>query len=339
MLQLLQTDTSTVIGPYLQLITEMLYPAGGEPLFQTFLMNIQYYNQDNYYITYEHLFSDVANGPYSMTQSASCRAIQNYFQSVYGDTIPSTVVNSIVVGKLLTPEAGDSGYVDLGTLAGWFTDATSDSIGYGGYMFWSAGFYTDTYPSTDLVTGTFGSVAATYKVIYIGSGETGQVFTADGTPLFAQASDPDGSNARTILESYASAGFNVLILAFWNFDYESDWVIDWSSITSDNQSQLISDLRVINPECRVLVSGGGAYGNVGPNSGVSGDTWGRAIAQYAVDNHLDGVDLDLEGAMLGVQWTSDQYTWLSDAVTAIHETDSDLMLSFAPVAPLCANPN
>jgi hypothetical protein len=43
--------------------------------------------------------------------------------------------------------------------------------------------------------------------------------------------------------------------------------------------------------------------------------------------------------MLGIQWSSDQYEWLKDAVMAINQINSNLVISFAPVAPLCANPN
>jgi hypothetical protein len=39
-------------------------------------------------------------------------------------------------------------------------------------------------------------VNATFKVIYIGSGSSGIVFTAEGKELFAQFSDTDGSNAK-----------------------------------------------------------------------------------------------------------------------------------------------
>jgi hypothetical protein len=124
-----------IIGPYLQLVKDVLYPPNGEPLFETFLFNIQYYNQSNYYSTYTHIFSDITGGPYDMTNSASCQSIVNYFQTVYGNIIPTQILNSIVVGKLLVAEAGESGYVDLDTLSTWFQTATLSNINYGGYMF------------------------------------------------------------------------------------------------------------------------------------------------------------------------------------------------------------
>ena len=45
----------------------------------------------------------------------------------------------------------------------------------GRYMFWSAGFKNASYPTTNLVAGTFGDINAKYRSIYIGSGNTGAV--------------------------------------------------------------------------------------------------------------------------------------------------------------------
>jgi len=331
-------SSSPVIGPYLQIIPDVLYPPNGVSLFKDFSLNIQYYNQGNFYTTYEHLVSDETGGPYGMTQASSVKAIQNFFSSKYGN-VPEIVKNSVVIGKPLTEDAASNGFVDLGTLKDWINMAQSSNINVGGLMFWSAGFYDDDYPSDKLFTETFSSLQGPHKVMYIGAGPTGQVHTADGSTVYAQGSDPDGSAARKVLMSYAETGYTELILAFWNYTANSDWIIDWTSINKDAQKQLMDDIHAQNPNCKVLVSAGGAYGNVGPNSGVSGTDWGKALAQYAVDNNLDGVDLDLEGAMLGTQWSSEQYQWLKDAVNGIASVSKDLMVSFAPVGPLCANPN
>ena len=331
-------SSTPVIGPYLQIIPDVLYPPNGEALFKDFSLNIQYYNQGDYYTTYEHLISDETGGPYGMPQASSVKAIQNFFSSKYGN-VPEIVKNSVVIGKPLTEDAASNGFVDLGTLKDWVNMAQSSNINVGGLMFWSAGFYDDDYPSDKLFTETFSSLQGPHKVMYIGAGPTGQVHTADGSTVYAQGSDPDGSAARKVLMSYAETGYTELILAFWNYTANSDWIIDWTSINKDAQKQLMDDIHAQNPNCKVLVSAGGAYGNVGPNSGVSGTDWGKALAQYAVDNNLDGVDLDLEGAMLGTQWSSEQYQWLKDAVNGIASVSKDLMVSFAPVGPLCANPN
>lgn len=329
-------DNTTIIGPYLQLIVDLLYPPGGSSLFGEFLIGIQYYNQ-NYYTSYNHVFSDLDGGPYGMVQSASCKSITNYLSESYEDNIPEIVQNSIIVGKLLTPSAGDNGYIDLSTLNSWFKQAQSNDITFGGYMFWSAGYYDTNYPSNNLVNQTFEDVSVIYKIMYIGSGSGGQVYTAEGEEIKAQSSDPGGTSAQKVLLSYANAGFNRLILAFWNYDNTSDWVTDWISVDKDSQKQIIEEIH--QKDCKVLLSGGGAFGNVGPNSGTDGESWGKSLAQCAIDNNLDGVDLDLEGSMLGTQWNSQQYEWLKDAVQGIAEVSTDLIISFAPVAPLCANPN
>jgi chitinase len=327
-----------IVGPYLKLITEVLYPKGGQPLVSDFSLNIQYYNQGNYYSTYEHLFSDLVGGPYSMPQASSVNAIQTYFKNVYGE-VPQMVSDSIVVGKLLTPAAGVSSYVEPGTLAQWMQTAQSSNIPSGGYMWWSAGFFNDKFPSNKLVTETFKDVNAKHKVMYIGAGDTGQVWLADGSEkVYAQGSDPDGSNALKVLKSYAEAGFNELLLAFWNKTTNSDWVIDWASINKDSQKNVISQLRAVNPEVKVLVSAGGAYGLVGPQAGDPVE-WATALVNFTKDNNLDGIDLDLEGGLLGTQWSQEQYDWVKSVVETIGQLDSSLMLSFAPVGPLCAVPS
>lgn len=337
--QLAQCDyyDSGVIGPYLKIISTLLYPPNGQPLFPNFSLNIQYYNQANYYTTYEHLFTDLNNGPYQMTQSSTVKAIQGYFQSQYNGNVPQLVKDSIVIGKLLVPAAGVSDYVDLNTLASWMKQA-QPTIPFGGYMFWSAGFYTKDYPSNQLVTNTFANIQAKHKVMYIGAGDSGQVYTAEGEPVYAFASDPDGAQARKVLTSYVNAGFNELLLAFWNKSGNSDWVTDWSTIDKTVQKQIISDLKSINPDAKVLVSAGGAYGNVGPQAGDPVD-WATQLVNFTKDNNLNGIDLDLEGGLLGTQWSEDQLSWVTTVVQTIAKLDNTLMLSFAPVGPLCANPN
>lgn len=338
-----------IIGPYLKLIVEVLFPPGGSPLFPDFYLNIQYYNQGNYYSTYEHLFTDLTGGPYGMIQSSTVKAIQQYFEGVYSNSVPQIVKDSVVVGKLLTVAAGESSYVDLGTLAGWFTTAQASSIPSGGYMFWSAGYFNTTYPSDTLVSGTFSGVTAKHKVMYIGAGGPGVVYLADGSGTrTAQASDPDGSNARDVLESYANAGFNELILAFWNYPgtpaSNSDWVIDWASITNVApdfyQQTLIDDLHAIDPDLKVLVSAGGAYGNVGPDSGIDPVAYGTSLYNFTTNNNLDGIDLDFEGSLLGLQWSLEQFNWVKTVVETIASLDvsNSLTMSFAPVGPLCAVP-
>ena len=332
-----------IIGPYLKLIVEVLYPPNGEPLFPDFYLNIQYYNQGNYYSTYAHLFTDLAGGPYGMVQSSTVNAIQMYFERIYSNSVPQVVKDSIVVGKLLTITAGENGFVDLGTLAGWFTMAQSESppIPTGGYMFWSAGYFNTTYPSNTLVSGTFSGVTAKHKVMYIGAGSEGFVYVADGSEtVFAQASDPDGSSALKVLKSYVEVGFTELPLAFWNPSGNSDWVIDWASIPDAFQKSVIAQLRVINPDVKVLVSAGGAYGVVGPDAGDP-VLYGTSLYNFTVDNNLDGMDLDFEGSLLGLQWSLEQFNWVSTVVKTIAslDTTNSLTLSFAPVGPLCAVPS
>ncbi len=330
---------SGIIGPYLKIITTILYPPGGQPLFPNFSLNIQYYNQANYYTTYPHLFTDLQNGPYQMTQSSSIKSIQSYFQQQYNGNVPQIVKDSIVIGKLLVPAAGVSDYVDLNTLAGWMKQAQNqDNIPFGGYMFWSAGFYTKDFPSNQLITNTFAGIKAAHKVMYIGAGDSGQTYTAEGEPVYAFASDPDGAQARKVLTSYANAGFNEMLLAFWNKTANSDWVTDWSSIDKTSQKQIINDLRAINPNVKVLVSAGGAYGNVGPQAGDPVD-WATQLVNFTKSNNLDGIDLDLEAGLLGTQWNEEQLNWVVSVVQTIAKLDNTLMLSFAPVGPLCANPN
>ena len=331
-------NTSTIVGPYLKLITEVLYPKGGSALFPDFSLNIQYYNQGNYYSTYDHLFSDLSGGPYSMTQASSVNAIQQYFTSVYG-TVPQVVKNSVVVGKPLVPAAASNSYVDLGTLNNWFLQANNNNIPSGGYMFWSAGFLNDGYPSSIIPNKTFKDLQAKHKVMYIGAGTTGKVYLADGSQaVYAQGSDPDGSNALKVLKSYVEAGWNELLLAFWNKTANSDWIIDWASINKDSQKKVINQLRAINPNVKVLVSAGGAYGLVGPQAGDPVD-WATQLTNFAVENNLDGIDLDLEAGLLGTQWTTEQYDWVKTVVETIASINNNLMLSFAPVGPLCAVPN
>ena len=273
-----------------------------------------------------------------MTQSASVKSIQSYFNTQYNGNVPQVVKDSIVVGKLLTASSGVSDYVDPGTLSQWFSQAQTDGIPFGGYMFWSAGFYNKDYPSNKLVNGTFANVKAKHKVMYIGAGDSGQVYTADGVPVYAFASDPDGAQAKKVLTSYVQAGFNELLLAFWNLSGNSDWVLDWASINKDVQKQIIASLRAIDPTVKVLVSAGGAYGNVGPQAGDPVN-WATQLVNFTKANNLDGIDLDLEAGLLGTQWNQDQYNWVYEVVQTIANLDNSLMLSFAPVAPLCANPN
>jgi hypothetical protein len=367
----MQPDDYLIIGPYLQLITNLLWQDGNTEPYVPFIMNIQYYNQNSYYTTYRHLFSDTIGGAYRMPQASSINAIYQYFKTSYKTTSPEAVLKTIILGKPINTHEGvcetcasSNGSSKISDLRNWLNEWDNDSQPpIGGYMFWSAGYLPDDSNASTLVKLIGGNPEN--KVIYIGSGSQGIVYGANTCAskdvcidtnvnqwlqsgdcinnhceYQAWMSDPSGDNVKPLLKSYADASFNILILSFWNYHVNSDWVSDWADIGHPQQLEIINDLHKHPTKPKILVSGGGANGSVGPDSNVTGTVWGSALAKFAIDNHLDGVDLDLEGGLLGTWWDIYKYKWVQDAIVAIQTAfkPTKKIISFAPIAPLCANP-
>ncbi|MCP3659652.1 MAG: hypothetical protein GY830_04755 [Bacteroidetes bacterium] len=340
-------DDFGIVGFYLQLLNFLLYPPDTlVPLFPNgIIYNIQYYSSNNYYTNYGSIFTDSLGGPSNMVQSASILQQQAYISLVYGE-IPEYLRNISLVGKPLTPPAGYyHDYVSMQNLNNNFTQAQNDGIIWGGYMFWSASYCDQgNINNNQLVNGIFANINVPYRSIYIAAGAPGIVWNAPCTiTYYAELVDDNGNNAESVLRSYAAAGFNILILGFWDLDSGKgvlDWALDWSSISDSRQKEIIESIHQDYPGTRVLVSGGGEGTQLGPlyPLGYSAEEWGRGLAEFAIENNLDGVDLDLESGLLGDHWTIDTWQYLLNITNGVASVNNSLFVSFAPVAPQVSNP-
>jgi len=124
----------------------------------------------------------------------------------------------------------------------------------------------------------------------------------------------DWNDPSTTFKSVADAGYNLLILAFMVSGKPYDAQAAWAQIT--NQQEVASYIHGKN--ARITVSAGGSTDS--PYGSFSGSSYGTTLAKWAVANHLDGVDFDLEnfgpgftGGGLSVNQT---IQWVADATNA-----------------------
>ena len=144
--------------------------------------------------------------------------------------------------------------------------------------------------------------------------------------------------AQTI-NSAVDAGFNVINLAFWTstdgpVDMCSAWETDVGSVAGLQESTVkyANDRGAI-----VLASAGGATDT--PWNTLNGIDYGTGVANFAVQNNLNGVDFDIENfsvgfIMFGGSTTTETVKYLVDATNAAKAILGDSrFITHAPLAP------
>ena len=126
--------------------------------------------------------------------------------------------------------------------------------------------------------------------------------------------------------------FNHLILAFWLPNGATDVAQAWSNGTfPQDAAEKLHDAGT-----KVLVSAGGA--TLEPitawltGSGSDGATFGRAVAAFAQNNDLDGIDFDLEDPAYQSN-PEKAIEWTVAATQAAKEAFPGAIISHAPQAP------
>jgi chitinase len=130
------------------------------------------------------------------------------------------------------------------------------------------------------------------------------------------------------------AGFNIIILAFYLLDAPADMAQAWQGVAQSDQLAAIEYAH--NSGALVMVSAGGA--TVSPYTQISGSDYGQRVAEWALQNNLDGVDFDMENFQAGLVAPglsdADTIQWLVDASNAARSVlGPDRWISHAPQAP------
>lgn len=146
--------------------------------------------------------------------------------------------------------------------------------------------------------------------------------------------DVDWTHPQNNLVQMANASFNVLIVCFYlSSTGPADFLQAWEGVDAATQNATMA--YVHSQGAVVLASAGGATDEPFTKDAA---TFGKAAAQWAVDNQLDGVDFDLEnlapgftfGALSGAQVVD----WMVTATQAARSVlGKDRFVTHAPQAP------
>jgi len=129
------------------------------------------------------------------------------------------------------------------------------------------------------------ALSAPYKVIYIDDG--------------------NWNSPQTSITNAAEAGFNVIILAFYMHTGPSDFLTAWEGLSTSTKTSTVSTLH--SKGAVLLVSfGGGADAN--PYT-LNAYSTGETVGKWAKNQHLDGVDFDLENYDQGFTVNGHSATW------------------------------
>eukprot|EP01087_Luapelamoeba_hula_P009078 TRINITY_DN231_c1_g1_i1.p1 TRINITY_DN231_c1_g1~~TRINITY_DN231_c1_g1_i1.p1 ORF type:complete len:321 (+),score=53.23 TRINITY_DN231_c1_g1_i1:182-1144(+) len=130
-------------------------------------------------------------------------------------------------------------------------------------------------------------------------------------------------------------GYNVVIIAFYLLNGPTDMAQAWASVSKGNQQQAMNYAH--SKGAKVMVSAGGSTES--PYGQVSGYGYGQRVAQWAVDNNLDGVDFDMENLRPGfiapgLSSAAATVQWLADASNGARSVlGNNRLISHAPQAP------
>lgn len=160
------------------------------------------------------------------------------------------------------------------------------------------------------------NVAQPYKVVYI------------------DYKSIDWSNPSNTVKNAVDAGYNIVILAFYLAKGPADMAVAWEGLSASAKQDAVNYAH--SKGAAVLVSAGGATDS--PYDQMSGAAYGKAVADWAVANALDGVDFDLEnfgqGFTAGSLSGTATVKWIADASnTARSVLGSGKLISHAPQGP------
>jgi len=129
------------------------------------------------------------------------------------------------------------------------------------------------------------------------------------------------------------AGYSLIILAFYLSSGPTDVALGWQEGGSSAQQTAIAYAHAHG--AKVIVSAGGSSEEPYLSSAT---TYGQNVANFAVQNHLDGVDFDLENLNTGFTFdsmTANQViSWIVTASNAARSIlGSSAIITHAPQAP------
>lgn len=130
------------------------------------------------------------------------------------------------------------------------------------------------------------------------------------------------------------AGYNLIILAFFVNSVSWDCTIAWGSMSEATQLSTIAYAH--SKGARIIASTGGSTDS--PYGLVTGSAYGSSVARWVANNHLDGMDFDLENFgrnfAFGALSTTQTVQWVADATNAARTIlGSSAIITHAPQPP------
>jgi chitinase len=130
------------------------------------------------------------------------------------------------------------------------------------------------------------------------------------------------------------AGYNLIILAFFVDEVSWDCTVAWGEMTPAEQIGTIDYAH--SKGARIIASAGGSTDT--PYTEVTGLGYGQSVAQWVVNNNLDGMDFDLENFgmdfVYGSLTTAQVVQWVCDATNGARTILGDSrIITHAPQPP------
>eukprot|EP00026_Physarum_polycephalum_P008167 Phypoly_transcript_08245.p1 GENE.Phypoly_transcript_08245~~Phypoly_transcript_08245.p1 ORF type:complete len:366 (+),score=70.16 Phypoly_transcript_08245:359-1456(+) len=170
---------------------------------------------------------------------------------------------------------------------------------------------------------------------YSSSGSSGSAYPPGkwpGGPLKAMY-NIDSTNPNDF-KQMADAGYNLIVLAFHVSGQPRYAASAWKGFGASTQQDVLNYAHAKN--AKIIVSAGGAED--APYGSCSGHDYGTKVANFAVQNHLDGVDFDLENFggnfQAGGMSTANTVKWVADATNAARAIlGPNAVITHAPQSP------
>ena len=153
--------------------------------------------------------------------------------------------------------------------------------------------------------------------------------------VYIDTRDLDYNNPGTTIVAAAAGGANIVLLAFFlSTGGTADAAQVWGTLSPVAQANAVAQAHAQGAV--VMVSVGGAYDS--PYAQQSGSAVGTSVASWALANHLDGVDFDMENFAMGLAYApltaNMTIAWLVAASIAARNTlCADHFVTHAPQAP------
>jgi chitinase len=294
-----------------------------------------------------------AGGTFTFAVAASDSAGSSAQSAAVNVTTPSQACNTVPAAPA---GLSASSTTSSGTVLNWTVPSVASGCSVTGYTVFENGTSIGTTTATSFtVSGLEPATAFSFAVAARdAAGSSAQSTALSVTTLSGTTGGNGGGNGRLLIGYWhdfdngsvdiplakVSSNFDVLVVAFGGTTTDTSTIsFAVDTVDIESQAQFIADIRSLHAQNKkVLLSIGGANGNVALNTGQDVSNFVQSVSGIIQQFGFDGIDIDIENNSFALEPGDDDFTSpktptivnMSNALHQLAAKFPNFMLTFAP---------